>query len=80
MFLIFCAYMTGFVYAFVVAWTWGNGWLHDMGFHDYSGAAIVHFCGGTAALAANIIIGPRLGKFVYIRKKNDVDIDDDIEK
>ena len=45
------------------AWTWGGGWLNQMGFQDFAGSTIVHSTGGWAALAGAIVVGPRLRKF-----------------
>ena len=47
----------------VGAWTWGGGWLADLGFQDFAGSTVVHGVGGWAALAGIVVIGPRLGKF-----------------
>jgi Amt family ammonium transporter len=44
-------------------WAWGGGWLHDLGFHDFAGSAVVHSCGGLVALAGAIVLGPRIGKY-----------------
>ncbi|MCM8539169.1 MAG: ammonium transporter, partial [Lentisphaeraceae bacterium] len=35
----------------------------QMGFHDFAGSTVVHSVGAWSALAAIIIIGPRLGRF-----------------
>lgn len=64
--------MTGFVYPVVVAWTWGNGWLAAMNFKDFAGSGVVHLTGGISGLVGSIIVGPRLGKFIAIRKNDDV--------
>ena len=62
-FLLFTAVLTSLIYPVVGAWTWGGGWLSEMGFQDFAGSTIVHSTGGWAALAGALIIGPRLGKF-----------------
>ena len=55
--------MTGFIYPVVVAWTWGGGYLAEMGFSDFAGSGVVHLTGGIAGLAGAAICGPRMGKF-----------------
>ena len=62
-FFLFTVFLTGFIYPVVGAWTWGGGWLNEMGFQDFAGSTIVHSTGGWAALAGALIVGPRLGKF-----------------
>ncbi len=62
-FFIFTLSLTAFIYPLIGAWTWGGGWLSDLGFTDFAGSTIVHGTGGWAALAGLIVIGPRLGKF-----------------
>ena len=62
-FFIFVAILTAIIYPVVGAWTWGEGWLYQLGFKDFAGSTIVHSTGGWAALAGAVIVGPRLGKF-----------------
>ena len=62
-FFIFVLLLTAVIYPVVGAWTWGGGWLSEMGFHDFAGSTIVHSTGGWAALAGVMVLGPRLGKF-----------------
>ena len=62
-FFVFTALLTMIIYPVVGAWTWGGGWLSQMGFSDFAGSTIVHSTGGWAALAGAIVVGPRLGKF-----------------
>ena len=62
-FFVFTLVLTGVIYPVVGAWTWGGGWLAEMGFVDFAGSTIVHSTGGWAALAGMIVVGPRLGKF-----------------
>ncbi len=57
---IFCAIM----YPMVADWVWNpNGWLAVKGFNDFAGSAAVHAMGGFSALAAAIVLGPRIGKY-----------------
>ena len=44
-------------------WTWGGGWLSQMGFHDFAGSNCIHMVGGICALIGAAILGPRIGKF-----------------
>ena len=62
-FLTFTTLLTAIVYPIVGAWTWGGGWLNQMGFQDFAGSTIVHSTGGWAALAGIMVAGPRAGKF-----------------
>ncbi len=62
-FFAFTFVLTAVIYPIVGAWTWGGGWLYEMGFSDFAGSTIVHSTGGWAALAGVWIVGPRLGKF-----------------
>ena len=62
-FFLFTLILTAFIYPVVGAWTWGGGWLDQMGFKDFAGSTIVHSTGGWAALAGVLVVGPRLGKF-----------------
>ncbi len=63
-FLIFTVILTGIIYPIQGSWTWGGGWLSEMGFSDFAGSTIVHSVGGWAALTGAIIIGARKGRFV----------------
>jgi len=62
-FFIFAAILGGIIYPIQMGWQWGNGWLATLGFSDFAGSTIVHACGGAAALAGVILLGPRLGRF-----------------
>ena len=62
-FFIFITVLTVIIYPVVGAWTWGGGWLAELGFKDFAGSTIVHSTGGWAALAGAIVVGPRRGKF-----------------
>ncbi len=62
-FFLFTLFLTAIIYPVVGAWTWGEGWLYELGFSDFAGSTIVHGTGGWAALAGAIVVGARLGKF-----------------
>lgn len=62
-FFVFCIFLTGFMYPLVGAWTWGGGWLAELGFKDFAGSTIVHGVGGWAALMGAIMLGSRRGRF-----------------
>ncbi len=62
-YLVYSAVITAFVYPISGYWKWGGGWLDGMGFYDFAGSLVVHACGGFAALAGAIVLGPRIGRF-----------------
>jgi len=62
-FMLFTIVLTAVLYPIVGAWTWGGGWLSEMGFSDFAGSTIVHSTGGWAALTGALIVGARKGKF-----------------
>jgi len=62
-FFLFTAILTGIIYPIQMGWQWGGGWLAAIGFSDFAGSTLVHSCGGAAALAGAILLGPRLGRF-----------------
>ena len=67
--VFFCA----LVYPVVANWVWNpNGWLAIRGFNDFAGSAAVHAMGGFAALAAAIVLGPRIGKYSKDGKSNTI--------
>ena len=67
--VLFCAIL----YPLVANWVWNpNGWLAVRGFNDFAGSAAVHAMGGFAALAAAIVLGPRIGKYSKEGKSNTI--------
>lgn len=62
-FSIFVVALTAVVYPLVGHWTWGGGWLAELGFVDFAGSTIVHSVGGCAALIGAILLGARRGRF-----------------
>ena len=69
-YLIISAMVAAFIYPLVGHWAWGGilengaeGWLAARGFIDFAGSTVVHGTGGWLALAAVIVVGPRIGRF-----------------
>ncbi len=59
-----------FIYPFFGHWAWGSvwneeqsGWLENLGFIDFAGSTVVHSVGAWVALAALVVVGPRIGKY-----------------
>ena len=66
-FLSYCIYsgvISAVIYPIEAHWTWGGGFLAQMGFHDFAGSNCIHMVGGISALVGAAILGPRIGKFV----------------
>ena len=66
-FLSYCVYsavISAIVYPIEAHWTWGGGWLSQLGFHDFAGSNCIHMVGGIAALVGASILGARIGKFI----------------
>ncbi len=62
--------LSGFIYPIAGHWVWALdaeqqrvGWLAQAGFMDFAGSTVVHSVAGWVALAALIVVGPRLGRF-----------------
>jgi len=62
--------LSAVIYPISGHWAWSSiytenniGWLEGIGFVDFAGSTVVHSVGGSVALAAILIIGPRLGRF-----------------
>ncbi len=65
-FLSYCIYsavISAVIYPIEAHWTWGGGWLAQIGFHDFAGSNCIHMVGGIAALIGASFLGPRIGKF-----------------
>ena len=66
-FLSYCVYsavISAIIYPIEAHWTWGGGWLSQIGFHDFAGSNCIHMVGGISALIGAAFLGPRIGKFV----------------
>lgn len=71
-YIIFGLIFTIVIYPIVAHWVWGGGWLGNLGMQDYAGSTVVHLTGATAALAATILLKPRLGKYNKDGKPNSI--------
>ncbi|MFY3793219.1 ammonium transporter [Ureibacillus sp. MALMAid1270] len=62
-YVIFAVVFSAIIYPIVAHWIWGGGWLAEHGKQDFAGSTVVHLTGAMAALAATIILKPRIGKY-----------------
>lgn len=63
-YMIYTVLITGLIYPISGHWVWGaGGWLANLGMLDFAGSAVVHAVGGWSALAAVLVLGPRIGKY-----------------
>lgn len=73
-YLLYSVILTGFVYPVVAHSIWSNnGFIsafaadgnrfQGIGCIDFAGSAVVHLTGGTTALVATYVLGPRKGRF-----------------
>jgi ammonium transporter len=72
-YLVLATFVAAVTYPVFGHWAWGEaaatgienstGWLRELGFIDFAGSTVVHSVGGWVALAAIIIVGPRIGRF-----------------
>ena len=69
-YLVVALLVSGVFYPIFGHWAWngadagiGRGWLNSRGFIDFAGSTVVHSLGAWIALAAVLVIGPRLGRF-----------------
>ena len=63
-------FLSAIIYPVFVHWAWGSAlmpnssaFLAELGFVDFAGSTVVHATGGWIALAACLVIGPRIGRF-----------------
>ncbi len=65
-FLSYCVYsavISALIYPIEAHWIWGEGWLSQLGFHDFAGSCAIHMVGGIAAIVGARMVGARIGKF-----------------
>lgn len=71
-YLVFSVLFSVLVYPIIAHWIWGGGWLAEHGKQDFAGSTVVHLTGAMAALAATILLKPRIGKFNKDGSVNDL--------
>lgn len=71
-YLIFAVLFSVLVYPVIAHWIWGGGWLAEHGDQDFAGSTVVHLTGACAALAATILLKPRIGKYNKEGKPNNM--------
>lgn len=62
-YVIFTILFSAIVYPIIAHWIWGGGWLAGLGKQDFAGSTVVHLTGAMGALAATLLLKPRIGKY-----------------
>lgn len=69
-YVISSTFVAALVYPIFVHWAWGSAlwassssFLGNLGFIDFAGSTVVHSTGAWVALAACIVLGPRIGRY-----------------
>jgi Amt family ammonium transporter len=70
-YLIYAIVFSALIYPVISHWIFGGGWLQvNFGMQDFAGSTVIHLIGATGALAALLLLGPRIGKFGPHRQPN----------
>jgi Amt family ammonium transporter len=63
-YIIYATIFSAVIYPVISHWIFGGGWLQvNVGMQDFAGSTVVHLIGATGALAALLLLGPRIGKY-----------------
>ncbi len=63
-YVIYAIVFSAVLYPILSHWIFGGGWLQvNIGMQDFAGSTVVHLIGATGALAALLLLGPRVGKY-----------------
>ncbi len=72
-YVIYSFIVSALIYPIYGHWMWGGGWLSSSSFMtklgggygalDFAGSGVVHAIGGYIALAACLLLGPRIGRY-----------------
>ena len=70
-YMIFLVFWSILVYIPLAHWTWGGGFLAQLGLVDFAGGIVVHMSAGFAALASVFIVGKRkIAKTEHVEPHN----------
>ena len=68
-FYIFFSLFNTFVFCVPACWLWSEaGFLRNLGVVDVAGSCGVNLVGGTGALVAAVMLGPRMGRWDQVRE------------
>jgi Amt family ammonium transporter len=63
-YVVYAVVFSALIYPILSHWIFGGGWLAtNIGMQDFAGSTVVHLIGATGALAALLLLGPRIGKY-----------------
>jgi ammonium transporter, Amt family len=63
-YVVYAIVFSAVIYPILSHWIFGGGWLQvNIGMQDFAGSTVVHLIGATGALAALLLLGPRVGKY-----------------
>lgn len=72
-YIVYSVIISAIIFPIYGHWLWGGGWLSSADFMttlgggygalDFAGSGVVHALGGYVALAACILLGPRIGRY-----------------
>ncbi|BBM88342.1 hypothetical protein COTS27_00021 [Spirochaetota bacterium] len=70
-------FMSGILYPVLGSWSWGDGWLQKLGFHDFLGATVIYSVAGWMTLAGLLMSKTRttIGLNSRIDPKTDQTVD-----
>jgi Amt family ammonium transporter len=62
-YMILSVVFSAWIYPVIIHWAFGNGWLMQMGYHDFAGSGAIHLTGAMGALAVTWLLKPRKNRF-----------------
>lgn len=62
-FMILSVVFSSWIFPVAMHWGYGNGWLMDMGYHDFSGSGTIHVTCAIGVLTTTVMLKPRKYRF-----------------